>query len=52
MTPIREIDGVTIGNGACGNVTRDIQTTYFDAVNGKLDQYSHWLTPIHQSQLN
>lgn len=46
VTPIREIDGRSIGSGKAGDVTKRIQDTYFKAVNGELSQYQKWLTPI------
>lgn len=44
VTPIREIDDRPIGNGMPGEVTREIQETYFKAVRGELSQYRHWIT--------
>ncbi|MDA1353302.1 MAG: branched-chain amino acid transaminase [bacterium] len=46
VTPIREIDGTIIGSGTAGIITKQIQDTYFKAVNGELAQYRKWLTPI------
>ena len=43
VTPIREMDGRTIGDGHPGPVTRRIQRVFFDAVHGRLPQYRHWL---------
>ncbi len=44
ITPIREINNQTIGNGKKGPITHQIQNLYFDIVKGKSSQYSHWLT--------
>ena len=44
VTPIREIDGIVIGNGKRGPITEAIQSTYFDAVHGRAPQYQDWLT--------
>ena len=44
VTPIREVDGRIIGNGKSGPLTQKLQTTYIDIVNGKNDQFNHWLT--------
>ncbi len=44
VTPIREIDGITIGNGKRGPVTEHLQTYYFDIVSGKQRYNSDWLT--------
>lgn len=44
VTPIREIDGRVVGPGHPGPVTRKTQDLFTAAVNGKLDDYRHWLT--------
>ncbi|MFN5446561.1 MAG: branched-chain amino acid transaminase [bacterium] len=46
VTPIRELDGRTIGEGSRGPVTEKLQSMFFDVVGGKTDQYRHWLTPV------
>jgi branched-chain amino acid aminotransferase len=43
VTPIKEVDGIVIGDGNPGRVTRRIQETFFAAVHGKLPQYRDWL---------
>jgi branched-chain amino acid aminotransferase len=43
VTPVREVDERPIGSGTRGPVTKEIQQTYFSAVKGGLDQYSHWV---------
>ena len=43
VTPIRELDGRTIGNGARGPVTETLQSQYFDLVHGRLGRYGEWL---------
>jgi len=45
VTPIREVDGRMIGDGQYP-VTKRIQKIYFDAIQGKLDQYKPWLTYV------
>ena len=44
LTPVREIDGRTIG--ARGPVTEAVQTAYLDAVRGRLPAYHDWLTVV------
>jgi branched-chain amino acid aminotransferase len=44
ITPIRDIDGRTIGKGSRGPITEAIQSTFFDAVKGKNPAYASWLT--------
>ncbi len=44
ITPIREVDGRTIGAGRRGPLTEKIQAAFFDAVNGRTPRYREWLT--------
>ncbi len=46
VTPIREVDGRTIGAGKTGPVTARLQQAFFDVVNGKNDRYRDWLAPV------
>ena len=46
VTPIRELDGRTIGEGSRGPVTEKIQSMFFDIVGGKATKYNHWLTRV------
>ena len=46
VTPIREVDGRTIGEGRRGPVTTRLQQAFFECVNGKSDQYRDWLSPV------
>ncbi|MFC6204515.1 MULTISPECIES: branched-chain amino acid transaminase [Psychrobacter] len=46
VTPIREYDDRTIGNGGRGPLTEKLQTLYFDVVHGRNEQYMHWLSFI------
>ena len=50
VTPIKSVDDRTLGNGSPGPLTRRIQSTYFDAVHGRLPQYRHWLSFVRQMQ--
>lgn len=43
VTPVREFDGHTIGNGGRGEVTAKLQSLYFDAVHGRLKGHDDWL---------
>ena len=47
VTPVREVDNRTIGNGGRGPVTEKLQTLYFDVVHGRLDRHPEWLTPVN-----
>ncbi len=46
VTPIRELDGRTIGTGARGPITERLQRLYFDAVHGRLPRHRDWLTYV------
>jgi len=46
ITPIRELDGRTIGTGRRGPVTEKIQAAFFDAVNGRTPKYREWLAIV------
>jgi branched-chain amino acid aminotransferase len=48
VTPIREVDGHTIGDGKPGPVTSRIQETFNQAVRGLLPQYRGWLSYVRQ----
>lgn len=47
VTPIREVDNRTIGEGGRGPITKKLQMLYFDVVYGREPRYSHWLTPVN-----
>jgi branched-chain amino acid aminotransferase len=46
VTPIREVDGRSIGAGQRGPITQRLQSMYFDQVQGRRDAYSEWLTLV------
>ena len=46
VTPIREYDDRQIGEGKRGPITEQIQTAFFNAVQGKDPKYAHWLTYV------
>ncbi len=46
VTPIRELDHRTIGEGKRGPVAEKLQAAFFDVVSGKLPQYESWLTYV------
>lgn len=45
VTPVRDVDGITIGSGSRGPVVERIQSAYRDAVTGNLPGFESWLTP-------
>lgn len=46
VTPIRELDRITLGAGARGPITEKIQTAFFDIVNGRNPKYADWLSKV------
>ncbi len=44
VTPIRQIDHLTIGNGGCGPLTKRIQTAFFGLFNGETEDKRNWLS--------
>ncbi len=49
VTPIREVDNRTIGNGSRGPVTTLLQKMYFDVVHGRSPVHHGWLTNVKAS---
>ena len=46
VSPVIEVDHRKVGSGQIGPIASIIRERYFDAVRGRLPEYSHWLTPI------
>ncbi len=46
VTPIRELDGRTIGSGVRGPVTAALQARYFDVVHGRSEAHRGWLAAV------
>jgi branched-chain amino acid aminotransferase len=46
VSPVIEVDHRPVGAGEIGPISRLVRDRYFDAVRGRLPEYSHWLTPI------
>ncbi len=44
VTPVREVDDRTIGEGKPGPITKQLQTGFFAAAHGKIEKYKKWLT--------
>jgi branched-chain amino acid aminotransferase len=44
ITPIREVDNRTIGAGKPGPVTKELQSSFFDVVQGNDSRHADWLT--------
>jgi len=43
VTPVRQVDHLTIGNGGCGPVTKRIQSAFFGLFNGTTQDKHNWL---------
>jgi branched-chain amino acid aminotransferase len=46
VVPIGSVDDRVVSDGKPGPITKQIQSTYFQAVRGELAQYESWLTQI------
>jgi branched-chain amino acid aminotransferase len=46
ITPIRELDDRTIGEGRRGPVAEKLQSAFFEIVAGRNPKYAHWLAEV------
>ncbi len=46
VTPIRQVDNVTVGDGGRGPITEELQSQFFDVAYGRTDAYGDWLTYV------
>jgi len=46
IRPVTSVDGIPVGDGNVGPITRKIMDLYFDCVSGKISRYRDWLTPV------
>jgi branched-chain amino acid aminotransferase len=46
VTPVRQVDHMTIGNGGCGPLTRKVQDAFFGLFSGKTADQWNWLEPV------
>ena len=46
VTPVRSLDHRVIGEGKRGEMTRRLQSAYFDVVHGRDEKYKHYLTYV------
>jgi len=47
ILPITSVDGMMVGNGDVGPVTKALQGSYFSAVEGRSMADRNWLTPVY-----
>lgn len=45
---IKEVDKRVIGSGAIGQITKKLQSLFFDIVTNRVPQYKEWLTPVYK----
>jgi branched-chain amino acid aminotransferase len=50
LSPVTSVDHRKVGDGTAGPITQRLSKIYFDAVRGKNDRYTEWLTPVYPSQ--
>ncbi|EDP74610.1 branched-chain-amino-acid transaminase [Hydrogenivirga sp. 128-5-R1-1] len=48
VTPVIEVDNRKVGTGKIGDITRQLQELYFNAVRGNIERYRSWLTPVYE----
>lgn len=46
VTPVREVDNRTVGDGTIGPITKRIQTRFFEVVRGNDTSHPEWLTRV------
>jgi len=46
VTPVREIDNRTVGDGTAGPITKRLQARFFDVVRGTDTSHPEWLTKV------
>lgn len=46
LTPVREVDGRTVGTGKPGPITTALQQGFFSIVRGETSAHADWLTPV------
>jgi branched-chain amino acid aminotransferase len=46
ITPVRSVDGIPVGSGKRGPITKQIQDVFFGLFNGTTEDKYNWLTPV------
>lgn len=46
VTPVCAVDGIPVGGGQCGPVTKALQEAFFGIVRGQVKDRHGWLTPV------
>ncbi len=50
ITPVRSVDGIQIGSGRCGCITKRIQQAFFGLFNGETEDKWGWLDPVNPTE--
>ncbi|MCE5213901.1 MAG: branched-chain amino acid transaminase [Methanobacterium sp.] len=50
ITPVRSVDGITIGEGKRGPITTQLQDKFFSIVEGAVEDRYHWLTHLNKER--
>ena len=48
ITPVRSVDGIQVGEGRCGPVTKRIQQAFFGLFTGETEDKWGWLDQVNQ----
>ncbi|MDM8529200.1 branched-chain amino acid transaminase, partial [Anaerolineales bacterium HSG24] len=46
ITPVKSVDGISIGSGSRGPITEDIQSDFFSLITGEAEDRHGWLTLV------
>ena len=46
LVPVREVDDHTVGDGQPGEITRELQRVFDDALHGRAERYRDWLDVV------
>ncbi|PWB68648.1 branched chain amino acid aminotransferase [candidate division GN15 bacterium] len=46
VTPVASVDKITVGEGKCGPITRELQKAFFDIIEGRAEDTHNWLTLV------
>ena len=47
ITHVTNIDGLSVGEGTLGKITKELSDLYHQVITGQLSQYRDWLTGIY-----
>ena len=48
VNPVSSVDGITVGKGGRGPITKEIQDMFFGLFNGTTEDKWNWLTPVYK----